>query len=370
MRHPGPRWSVSGAVAAPSGDAVSLGTEVAHIGTLGSRRAPGLLVSAALAATALGVTRIPALAAAGVSPLVVAIVLGMLATNLPALPRGVIPTDGFDTARGPLLRLAIVLYGFRISLGEMQAAGIDAVLASAIVVISTLLLAWYAGRRWFGLDRESALLIGAGGAICGAAAVLATQGLIRTHPARVGMAVATVVVFGTAGMFVYPLLVPALAQTLGWDAAAQGIYTGSTIHEVAQVLVAGTALGPDVARVALVTKMMRVCMLAPFLLVLSVLWSRRDGAASGLRGIRVPWFALAFLALIVVHPWLALDERLLAAIAFADDLLLATAMAALGLTVRIETVRTAGVRPLLLGLMLFAYLAIGGLALNAAIAMP
>ena len=348
---------------------MSLGTGVARVGMVGGRRAPGLLACAALAGTAVAVTRVPALAAAGLSPLVVAIVLGMVATNLPALPRGAIPSDGFDVARGPLLRLAIVLYGFRISLSEMQAAGAEALFASAIVVITTLLLAWYAGRRWFGLDRESALLIGAGGAICGAAAVLATQGIIRTQPARVGVAVATVVVFGTAGMFLYPLVIPAFSQVLGWDAATQGVYAGSTIHEVAQVLVAGTALGPEVAQVALVTKMMRVCMLAPFLLTLSILWSRRDGAASsGARGIRVPWFALAFLALIVAHPWLGLDERLLGAIAFADDLLLATAMAALGLTVRIDAVRTAGMRPLMLGLMLFAYLAVGGLGLNAAIA--
>jgi uncharacterized integral membrane protein (TIGR00698 family) len=348
---------------------VALSTGIARAGGAQmGERAPGLILSAALALAAMALARIPALADAAVSPLVIAILLGIAAGNLPRQPVAALPGAGFNLVRGPLLRLAIVLYGFRVTLGEMQAVGGGAVLASAIMVTSTLLLAWYAGRRWLGLDRDSALLIGAGSAICGAAAVLASEGVIRSRGASVGVAVATVVVFGTAAMFLYPVLVPALMQIVGldWAAVAQGVYAGSTIHEVAQVLVAGSALGPEAAHAALVTKMMRVCMLAPFLLVLSFAWARGGGEAAG--GVRMPWFAVAFLALIVIHPWLGLSPATLEAIAVADTALLATAMAALGMSVRVAAIRAAGARPLLLGLLLFAWLIGGGLVVNMLVA--
>jgi len=331
---------------------------------------PGLAVSAGLAVIAIAVARLPALADAAVSPLIVAILAGMAAGNLLGRPLERLPASGFLAARGSLLRLAIVLYGLRISVAEMQSVGPEAIVVSVAMVTSTLLVAWFVGRRWLGLDADSALLIGAGSGICGAAAVLATEGVIGSTAEKVGVAVATVVVFGTTSMFLYPVLVPALGSLAGpgWNATAQGVYTGSTVHEVAQVLVAGSALGPHAASAALVTKMMRVCMLAPALLVLSFAWNRGTQGAG--KGVRVPWFAVAFLALILVHPWFGLSRGVLDMLASADDVLLATAMASLGLTVRLGAIRAAGVRPMILGLVLFGYLVLGGLVVNLLVVQP
>jgi uncharacterized integral membrane protein (TIGR00698 family) len=339
-----------------------------HAGAAGVVRiVSGLSVCALIAVAAVALARVPALAQAAVSPLLLAIVIGIAAGNLLARPLARVPAAGFGLARGPLLRLAIVLYAFRISLADLQAVGAGALGAGAAVVVSTLLLAWYAGRRWFGLDRDEALLIGSGSAICGAAAVLATAGILRPQPAKVGVAVTTVVVFGTAAMFVYPVMTPVLADWFGlaWNTTVQGIYIGATIHEVAQVLVAGTAIGADGAHAAVVTKMMRVCMLAPFLLTLAVLYRPADGDGHRTGGVRVPWFAVVFLVLIAAHPLFGMPAAVYAHIAFADDVLLAAAMAALGLTVRLDTLRAAGARPMVLGLLLFAHLVVGGLAINA-----
>lgn len=329
---------------------------------------PGLTISILVAAAATAATTVPPLSEQAISPLLIAILVGIVGGNLMSRPLATVPEAGFALARGPLLRLAIVLYGFRITLTEMQTVGIEAIAVSGFMVVSTLGLAYYAGRRWFGLDRDSALLIGVGSSICGAAAVLGAQGVIRSRPAAVGVAVATVVVFGTAAMFLYPILVPAVTSTFGldWTPTAQGIYVGSTVHEVAHVLVAGSGLGGDeVARAALLTKMMRVCMLAPVLLALGVLWRRglNDGDAKPGRA-RIPWFAIAFLGLIVIHPSFGLTETTIERIALVDDLLLATAMAALGMSVRVRDVRATGKGPLLLGGLLFIYLLAGGLAVN------
>ncbi|WP_435104931.1 YeiH family protein [Arhodomonas sp. AD133] len=325
---------------------------------------PGLVVSGAIAGAAVVLGQWSVLQRAAVSPLVVAILLGVLATNVLGRALATLPGQGFALARGPLLRLAIIVYGLRVPLAQMEAVGGGALLVSVSMVATTLAFAWFVGRRWLGLDDESALLIGAGSAICGAAAVLATEGVVGSRPGKVGVAVATVVVFGSAAMLVYPVLLPWLADTLGlgWGATTMGVYTGATVHEVAQVVVAGAALGPNVLQAALVTKMMRVCLLVPVLFALVWLLRRRNG--TGERRIALPWFALAFLAAIVVQPWLGLTGMQAQAIAQGDDLMLATAMAALGLTVRWSTVRAAGARPLILGALLFVHLIGTGLLVS------
>src|SRR5690606_38071901 len=102
--------------------------------------------------------------------------------------------------------------------------------------------------------------------------------------------VATVVVFGTIAMFVYPLLYP----LLGLSEQAFGIYIGSTVHEVAQVVAAGAAVSDAVASTAVIEKMMRVMMLAPFLLLLSAGIARKDSDGAT-RKVVVPWFAVWFI---------------------------------------------------------------------------
>jgi uncharacterized integral membrane protein (TIGR00698 family) len=326
---------------------------------------PGLFICAGISVAALAISSAPMLQRAAVSPLIVAMLLGVAVANFGSRGVAALPERGFALARGPLLRTAIVLYGLRIPLAEMQAVGSGAVVASAVMVVSTLLLAWYAGRRWLGLDGESALLIGAGSAICGAAAVLATEGVLGSRPGKVGVAVATVVVFGSTAMLLYPVLVPWLVDFLGlgWGPIDQGIYIGSTVHEVAHVLAAGAAIGPQVMHAALVTKMIRVCLLVPVLFAIVLVVRRRRTSGEG-RRVAMPWFAVAFLAAIVAGPWLSLSDAHARAVAQGDDLLLAAAMASLGLTVRWSVVRAAGTRPLMLGALLFVHLVGSGLIVN------
>lgn len=139
-------------------------------------------------------------------------------------------------------------------------------------------LAVLLGRRWLRLDAQSAILIGAGSAICGAAAVLASAPVVRANPDKGAVAVATVVLFGALAMFGYPLL-HTLLPGLTPNDAAYGVYVGSTVHEVAQVVVAARSVSEAAAAQAVIAKMMRVMMLAPFLLVLSVRGARGAGAA-------------------------------------------------------------------------------------------
>lgn len=185
--------------------------------------------------------------------------------------------------------------------------------------------------------------------------------MLKAEERDVGVAVATVVVFGTLAMFAYPLLAASLlpddASAAAWF--AWGIYTGSTVHEVAQVAAAGAAVNPVVADVAVITKMIRVMLLAPLLLALPACTGGRDGRANG-RRFAVPWFVPAFLVMVVVNSWFPPPPHIYQAVLTLDTLLLTTAMFSLGLTTRWQAVRAAGVKPLLLAGILAVWLMIGG----------
>ena len=331
------------------------------------RCGPGVLLSALLAAAAALLAEWPPMVHLGLSALTLAIALGMVAGNTVFPAVSVRTGAGVDFARSALLRAGIVLYGFRISLSDIGAVGWPGVLIAMAMVALTFGLAVRIGTRWLGLDRETAALIGAGSAICGAAAVMATQPVVRGEEHKVSIAVATVVVFGTLSMVAYPLVYP----YLGLTEHAFGLFAGSTIHEVAQVVAVGEAVSPGAANAAVVEKMLRVMMLAPFLMGLSfrVAASTPGTASLGAcwRQVRVPWFAVLFIAVSAVHSLDVLPRALVAALVQLDTLLLATAMAAMGLRTSAASLRKAGAQPLKLGALLFVFLTAGGYAVNAAV---
>jgi uncharacterized integral membrane protein (TIGR00698 family) len=170
-------------------------------------------------------------------------------------------------------------------------------------------------------------------------------------------------------MFLYPALYPLMPHGLSPEGApAFGVYTGSTIHEVAQVFAAGRSVSESVANTAVITKMVRVMMLAPFLMGLSAWIARGTDHRVGANGAHpsgVPWFAVAFVGVVIFNSWGLLSPRMLSTATTLDTVLLAMAMASLGLTTQISSLRAAGPRPLLLGAVLFAWLIVGGGAINA-----
>jgi uncharacterized integral membrane protein (TIGR00698 family) len=252
------------------------------------------------------------------------------------------------------------------------------VVIDATVLCSTFTLSWFVGPRVFGLDRKTAMLIGAGSSICGAAAVMAAEPVVQGRAEQVTLAVSTVVVFGTLAMFLYPVLyrLNEHYHLIAMSPSVYGIFAGSTIHEVAQVIAAGNAIGADAADTAVIAKMVRVMMLAPFLVVLSAYLSRaKDASEVPAHGapaqkpgrIVIPWFALGFVAVAGLNSLAFLPRPVVSAAIDVDTVMLAMAMAALGLTTNISAIRNAGIRPLALAALLFTWLIGGGLTINAGV---
>lgn len=336
--------------------------------------APGLALAAAVAyVAALGMRFLP-LAQWGLGTLSLAILLGMLVGNTVAQPYMARLAAGLGVARKNFLQLGVALYGTRLLLQDVLHVGWLGVLLDVGMLASTFVLAVWLGTRWLGLERNTAVLIGSGNAICGAAAILATEPVVKGRSDQVSVAVACVVLFGTLSTFVYPWLF-GLSMQHGWlvqGASGFGIYVGATVHEVAQVVAAAASMGDQAAKAAVITKMVRVMLLGPFLLLLSW-WQARAGAATGAHPTDqtaaparpgVPWFVWAFAVCVALRSAIDWPASAVHTLIAWDNALLAIAMAALGLGTQLRAVVRAGTKPLALAAVLWLWLMGAGAALH------
>ena len=327
---------------------------------------PGLALTAALTGAALWAGSFPAIAGAGFSALTLAILFGMVVGNT-VYPKIWQPCDGgVIFAKQHLLRLGIILYGFRLTFAQIADVGVSGILIDVLTLSSTFFIACFLGQKVFGLDKHTSWLIGAGSSICGAAAVLASEPVVKAEASKVTVAVATVVIFGTIAIFLYPAMYPLLAHW--FTPETYGIYMGSTMHEVAQVVAAGHAVSPDAENAAVIAKMLRVMMLAPFLIFLAARVKQLAPAGGSEKSkITIPWFAILFIVVAVFNSFHLLPKAMVDMLVTLDTVLLAMAMAALGITTHVSALKKAGAKPLLMALVLFIWLIVGGGAINLAV---
>lgn len=315
----------------------------------------GILFIAIFSACSMLIAGTPEIKPLGISPLIVAIVLGIIYGNVahPRFTHELQPGINFCAKR--ILRLAIILYGFRISFQEIYSIGLSGAALGVVVVITTLVLGVWIGKK-LKLEEEITILIAAGAAICGAAAVLATEGVLKSNPSKAAVAVASVVLLGSVGMFLYPLI-----QSMGWfhfTAEQYGLFSGATIYEVAQVVVAGSAAGVTAGKVAVVVKMLRVMMLAPYLILLNI-YIDKNKTHFWKSKIHIPWFAVGFILMIGFNSLNVLSSTIVDSINTFDTFLLVMAMAALGIETHYSKIKGIGIKALYLALILFAWLTLG-----------
>ena len=297
------------------------------------------------------------------SPMIIGIILGMLYANSLRnhLPETWVPGIQFCAKR--VLRIGIVLYGFRLTFQDVVAVGLSGIIIDAIIVITTIFGGVLVGKL-MKMDKEITLLTAIGSGICGAAAILGAESTIQTKPYKTAVAVATVVIFGTISMFIYPVLYGNGFFALSGD--EMGIFTGATLHEVAHTVGAGNAMGQEISNVAIIVKMIRVMMLVPVLLILSwwaakaVTKSTQPNAAGGKSKVAIPWFAIGFLVIIGFNSFDLLPARLIQFINNLDTFLLTMAMVALGAETSIDKFKKAGAKPFILAFILYVWLMFGG----------
>ena len=298
-----------------------------------------------------------------ISPLIIGILFGMLYANSikKYFPQSFDKGVAFCTKT--LLRTGIVLYGFRLTFQNLEEVGFSGVFTAFLIVSSTFIIGYLFGTKVLKLDREITILTSAGSAICGAAAVLATESVLKSPAYKSAIAVSTVVVFGTIAMFLYPFLFK--LGILNLSDSNMGIYIGATLHEVAHAVGAGEALGENASSNAIIVKMIRVMMLAPFLIVLSI-WLLKTAVNSTIDNkdtkakIIIPWFALMFIVVVAFNSFDLLSLQIVESINYLDSFILTVAMTSLGMETSFDKFKNVGLKPIYLASVLFLWLIFAG----------
>lgn len=263
---------------------------------------------------------------------------------------------GIEFAARQVLRCGVALLGLRITVAQIVALGWHPVLLVLVSVALTIAVSMVVARM-MGFKSLFGLLSGGATAICGASAALALAAALPAHPQKERATLFTVVVvssLSTVAMIAYPML----AQWLGLDARTAGVFLGATIHDVAQVVGAGYGMSRETGDVATFVKLLRVATLLPVIVFAVACTRSRGQAAGGKRPPLLPWFAVAFAALVLVNSagWIPLQ-----AAALGSDLsrwFLVAAIAAIGMKTRLRELATVGFKPVALMLGETAFLAI------------
>ena len=305
----------------------------------GAALAPGLLLCAGVGVAAWGIAQAEAavFGRAWIDTLVLAILLGVTLRSLRPMPAACAPGVAFSAKM--LLEVAVMLLGASLSVTALLAAGPGLILGIAAVV-GLSLVAGYAIGRALGLPSKMAILVACGNSICGNSAIAAAAPVIGAAAKDVASAIAFTAVLGVGVVLALPLLAP----LLGLSELQYGVLAGLTVYAVPQVLAATAPVGALALQMGTLVKLVRVLMLGPVVLALSL------GAARGAEGKRpglsrlVPWFILGFLALAALRALGVLPEFLLAPIGAVAGALTVMAMAALGLGVDLRMIASAGPR--------------------------
>jgi len=330
----------------------------------------GIVFVAIFAAAATFIASLGPVKALGLSPLVIGIVLGIFYANT---MHNQIPSaweTGITFSAKKILRFAIVFYGFRITFQEIAAVGMDGFLVSLIMLSSTFILGSWLGNKIFGMEKDTSMLTASGASVCGAAAVLATEPVLKAEEHKTAIAVSMVVLFGTISMFLYPVLYTTIFENatgfLHMSAREFGIYAGGTIHEVAQVVAVPFSIPgapEEMANSAVIVKMTRVIMIAPMLIILGIYLSftaKKEGTASGKIKLVIPWFAVYFIGVAGFNSLHLIPENIVYIINEIDTFLLTMAMTALGMGTRFSKFKGLGLAPVYTATAMFAWLVIGG----------
>ncbi len=309
------------------------------------RLVPGLLLCILLtvAATGLQAVEVSLAGQAYLEALVLAILLGVATRTAWTPGPGWHP--GISFSAKILLEIAVVMLGASVSAGTVLALG-PALLGGIALVVAVAIGASYAISRALGLSQRMAILVACGNSICGNSAIAAVAPVIGADGDDIASSIAFTAVLGVVVVLLLPPLVPVLALSL----TQYGVLAGLTVYAVPQVLAATLPIGALSNQVGTVVKLVRVLMLGPVVLCLSLLTRNMRGAADGPQRRApalhelVPWFIVGFLIVLALRSLALIPGLMLGPIKTAAALLTTVSMAALGLGVDIRVVAKAGPR--------------------------
>ncbi len=329
---------------------------------------PGVLWSAVLATAAFVLADQPFVRdTLRISALLLVILLGMALRTFLPLPAWAAP--GVRVAQRPILRWAVAGLGFRLSLGEIAKIGGPALVVVVTSTFVALVAGVWIGKR-LGLVPKLATLLSVGGGICGASAVVAADSVVHAEKRDSALALGIITLLGTLGIVFYPWI----GRAAQMSDFLYGVWDGASLHEMAQVVAAGSGFSKAATDVATVVKLVRICLLAPVVFFLAWRMQRAAaisapekpsaravgfaaaGATSGATGGAtrpqvsvIPWFLVLFVVFAAVNSMGWLDPALVKQIVRADVWLLCLGMAGVGLQTSFADLGRDGFAPIAAG---------------------
>lgn len=278
------------------------------------------------------------------STLIIAIILGALIKNTVGVPEKF--EGGIKFCSKKVLRIAIVMLGFKLSFTQILKMGPKALIVILISTTSTILFTRYLGKK-LNLKDNLTILLATGTSICGAAAIAAVNSIIKSDEEDIAYSIGVVTILGTIFMFIYPVIF----KIFNLNQKIYSLWTGSSIHEVAQVVAAGFAVSNDAGTYATIVKLTRVLFIIPITIILSIASSRKDKSKFSLKNISIPYFVLLFLIVVIINSTIQIPKNILEFLVKIDGYLMTLAMAGLGLDLSIASMKNVGLKPLYLGII-------------------
>jgi Predicted membrane protein len=307
-----------------------------------------LILVMVLGYIALLLSGLPGLEIAG--PMIIGIMMGLILTLI-AHPQASW-NPGLDFSAKYYLRAGIILMGFRLNIMDILRGGANILIADAVMITFILCVMFFLSRK-LGVDEETGFLISVGTAICGAAAIMAAASVNRASKAKQGVSVSIVAILGTLFAACYIFLAPLLLHFMNLHQLS-GLM-GVSLEEIAHVVAAGSVLPAAYAGNALITKLGRVILLAPVILVLDIIINVEERKKSGGRvKVQFPLFVLGFLGVSILNSLGIISKTAVNVLLYLSQWLLAASMIAIGLNLKIADFRKEGIRPILFGAVGFA----------------
>jgi uncharacterized integral membrane protein (TIGR00698 family) len=295
-------------------------------------------------------------------PLIGGPVFGMLLGIITAIckPPPAYCRAGIQFTGKYFLQLSVILLGFEMNLFHVLAIGSQSLAIMLFTISAAFCVAWMIGRG-LNLSGNTAILIGVGTAICGGSAIAATAPAIAAKEREVAYSLSTIFLFNIAAVFIFPVLGHYLKMSdLGF-----GLWAGTAINDTSSVVAASYSYSEAAGNFATIVKLTRTLMIIPITIILAIITAKKTAADSEFNLAKTfPWFIVGFLAASLVSTSGVFSEELCAALAHAGKFLIIAAMTAVGLSIDLRQMASNGVRPILLGLMCWASVAVVSLGVQ------
>lgn len=276
--------------------------------------------------------------------MVLAILIGIAWRSIFEVPKSLNP--GIDFTAKKILRYGIILMGARLDFSKILESGYRVILLDILVITFAVTVIYTLGKL-FKVPEKLALLVGIGSGVCGAAAIAAIAPIIDADEDETTISIAIIAILGTIFTILYTLLFSIFHIT----PYIYGIFSGSTLHELGHVIAAATKGGNTSLDIAIIVKLGRVALLVPVAIVINIIFRNNIHKNTNIKKITVPWFIIGFLAFSLINTFNILPKVTINIIIQISIFLLTMAMAALGLNVHINSIKTIGLKILAIGIM-------------------